>query len=475
MAVATVPLQMGQSFHTIKLVRVGEGIQLWICSHCGHLAEKLESVIAELPAKGPTKNLYRRLSDLRERVRALETGMTTETIDFNEAYASVRQIAAHLRDLGQKYAQFSHFYETEAQKAALLIRQDIEQEKYNKLAQDVQTLEQKVNAISEQIPLARGKKRLQLQASLKGVIHNMQPVLEESQQLRKKLNEIERTLKRLDAILNPRQGLKLPCFSGETLVWTDSGAKRIDGIQIGELVLAFDLASQQVVTRSVVNVLHNKTTHFYEMQIAGQQIRATGRHPFWVSEESEWVEANKLKPGMSVRLLNGSVVPIEAVRRQEVPESRTYNLSLEEVPTYFVGAGVLVRNEGVVDYGLGGVGKVYIGTNPDYPGQIYVGETDQPIADREYDHITTAKRKLKGQLTLSDREFFKFKRGMTIKAVATGLTEKEYNWYIEEQLARHKELEGYVVINRKRIKDKSLSEYAKKMRNDLDLIKAGFC
>jgi hypothetical protein len=310
---------------------------------------------------------------------------------------------------------------------------------------------------------------------LKGLRKQMKAILEYAEQRRQESNEIERILKRLDAVLNPRQGLKLPCFSAETLVWTEEGTKRIDDIQIGELVLAFDLASEQVVTRSVVNLLHNRTTHFYEMQVAGQQIRATARHPFWVTDKQEWVEAKELKPSMRVRLVNGSLVPIESIRRQEVSESSSYNLSLKEVPTYFVGAGVLVHNEGPVDYGLGGVGKVYIGTNPDYPGQIYVGETNQPIADIEFQHFMEAKRKLKGQLTPADRELLVFKWGMKIEVVASGLTKREYHLYIQEQFARHKELEGDVVINRKRLEDDTFDEYAKKVRTDPDLRKAGFC
>jgi hypothetical protein len=159
--------------------------------------------------------------------------------------------------------------------------------------------------------------------------------------------------------------LELPCFAGETPVWTVDGVKRIDELQPGEKVWAFDEELQQTVPRQILKVLQNRTVHFYDVRVGSSTIQATGNHPFWVEDRSEWIAARHLKAGMKLKHLNGQIISIESINLREGLHSNTYNLSIDKNHNYFVGAGVLVHNEGVVDYNLGGENyEVYIGKNP---------------------------------------------------------------------------------------------------------------
>ncbi|MFF0204449.1 ribonuclease domain-containing protein [Streptomyces sp. NPDC005017] len=69
-------------------------------------------------------------------------------------------------------------------------------------------------------------------------------------------------------------------------------------------------------------------------------------HPFWVPELGQWVEAKSLRSGMHLRTPDGTSVPITS-NRPFGRRARTYNLTVDDLHTYYVLAGdapVLVHN-----------------------------------------------------------------------------------------------------------------------------------
>ncbi|RXS84869.1 hypothetical protein EST92_09670 [Streptomyces sp. TM32] len=79
-----------------------------------------------------------------------------------------------------------------------------------------------------------------------------------------------------------------------------------------------------------------------------RRLTATNEHPFWSPSQNDWVEAARLRPGMTLRTVNGSAVKIER-NRPFAANARTYNLTVEDMHTYYVFAGetsILVHNAG---------------------------------------------------------------------------------------------------------------------------------
>jgi pretoxin HINT domain-containing protein len=90
--------------------------------------------------------------------------------------------------------------------------------------------------------------------------------------------------------------------------------------------------------------------HLNELSVATKdgikKLTATLEHPFWSPSERNWLLASQLKPGMTLRTAKGDTVIVTA-NRPYVTHARTYNLTIENLHTYYVFAGstpVLVHN-----------------------------------------------------------------------------------------------------------------------------------
>lgn len=73
-------------------------------------------------------------------------------------------------------------------------------------------------------------------------------------------------------------------------------------------------------------------------------LEATDLHPFWIEETQQWVDAIDLKPGDELSGATGEGVLVEKVSTRTA-EVEAYNLTVEGLHTYFVGADrVLTHN-----------------------------------------------------------------------------------------------------------------------------------
>ncbi|MFK8905879.1 polymorphic toxin-type HINT domain-containing protein [Streptomyces sp. YS-3] len=146
----------------------------------------------------------------------------------------------------------------------------------------------------------------------------------------------------------------LTCFLAGTKVLMAGGASNsIEAVKVGDSVVATDpvngLTRQRTVTGLVITE-HDKL--FNELTIStplgAEQLTATYEHPFWSPTAKAWIKAASLRPGMTLRTVDGSTVTVQANRAFGM-NARTYNLTVSDLHTYYVMAGhtpVLVHNAG---------------------------------------------------------------------------------------------------------------------------------
>ena len=236
----------------------------------------------------------------------------------------------------------------------------------------------------------------------------------------------------------------IPCFLEGTLVATTAhGLVAIELLKQGMKVLAFDQFKQTMIDKPITALVRNKTAHLVSITTDEETIYSTTRHRFWVENKNRWVAAKELKPGMLLRTVAGGVSFIEMVVVEDVSEQNTYNLTIADCHTYFVGKqGVLVHNEDKRN------GKVYIGR--DRQGKIiYVGQTKQDILNREKNHHTDAVKR---------PEIYGYKKDMKLEVIIDGLTVDEMHYHERRvfeqlktqgiQLRYEQEPMGYAGINK---------------------------
>ncbi|WP_369169735.1 polymorphic toxin-type HINT domain-containing protein [Streptomyces sp. R28] len=145
---------------------------------------------------------------------------------------------------------------------------------------------------------------------------------------------------------------KCKCFlAGTDVLMADGETKDIEDIKVGDEVLATDPKTGETGPRKVIRLIVTEDDkYFNELSIATEngidKLTATHEHPFWSPSERDWVEAGDLKPGMTLLTDDGDTVIVTG-NRPFTKHARTYNLTVDDLHTYYVLAGatpVLVHN-----------------------------------------------------------------------------------------------------------------------------------
>jgi len=89
--------------HTVLVQQAGGKHQLWICTHCSKLIDRVDEVLATVSAKGPTKSAHARLTKLRAQLVDIERQLDAGKLKVAGLPRRVNQIGAHLRDLSKKH------------------------------------------------------------------------------------------------------------------------------------------------------------------------------------------------------------------------------------------------------------------------------------------------------------------------------------------------------------------------------------
>ncbi|MGW5418891.1 polymorphic toxin-type HINT domain-containing protein [Streptomyces sp. NPDC003943] len=142
------------------------------------------------------------------------------------------------------------------------------------------------------------------------------------------------------------------CFlAGTDVLMADGTTKDIDKIEVGDEVRATDPETGKSGIRKVTRrIVTEDDKLFNELVIStprGQEkLTATHEHPFWSPSERRWVPAGELAEGMTLLTDRGKTVTVVG-NRGFAKRARTFNLTVDDLHTYYVLAGqtpVLVHN-----------------------------------------------------------------------------------------------------------------------------------
>jgi hypothetical protein len=121
---------------------------------------------------------------------------------------------------------------------------------------------------------------------------------------------------------------KLPCFPAGTIVQTPTGNRLIETLTEGDIVFAYDLKSQSRVECPITATHQNWTQNIVSVGTDSGELSATRNHPYWVESEASWLPASRLKEGMKLRLINGTLAIVNSVNILAAEES-TYNFEVD--------------------------------------------------------------------------------------------------------------------------------------------------
>lgn len=156
---------------------------------------------------------------------------------------------------------------------------------------------------------------------------------------------------------NTNRGSKSGCtqcfLAGTEVLMADGSTKRIEDIQLGDKVRATDPETGETGDREVTRLIVTEDDkHFNALSIATEdgieELTATHEHPFWSPSAHAWVEARALDPGSTLLTDQNQTVLVTA-NKPYTKHARTYNLTIDDLHTYYVLAGetpVLVHNSG---------------------------------------------------------------------------------------------------------------------------------
>ncbi len=139
----------------------------------------------------------------------------------------------------------------------------------------------------------------------------------------------------------PRQ-LRRQCasFSADTLIATPDGDKPISEIEVGDVILAYSEATEEVDIYHVSATHNQRHDSTLDLTIDGETLHTTDEHPFYVirDDQEQWVQAKHLHIGDRVVSGLGEIGTVEDIIIIDQPQTM-YNLTVSLVATYLVGDG----------------------------------------------------------------------------------------------------------------------------------------
>ena len=138
------------------------------------------------------------------------------------------------------------------------------------------------------------------------------------------------------------------CFEVGTKVLTINGYKDIDKLEIGDMVLSYNVDTNENEYKMVTKLyVHNNVNEeLYSLNINNKILKVTGKHRFYIKMNYgyEWISAEKLKVGDLVMDSNGNYYPIRRITSRKVIEN-VYNIEVEDNHNYYVSRdNILVHN-----------------------------------------------------------------------------------------------------------------------------------
>ncbi len=138
------------------------------------------------------------------------------------------------------------------------------------------------------------------------------------------------------------------CFKKNTKVLTNKGYINIQDIKVNDLVMSYNIDSNNNEYSKVIKTYEHKDTKDYLYKITSKSIviEATSKHPICIDNDKiEYIEAEKLKINDKLVDLNGNLHPIDNIEFNEIIDT-FYNLEVEKNHNYYVTENdILVHNK----------------------------------------------------------------------------------------------------------------------------------
>jgi len=164
-----------------------------------------------------------------------------------------------------------------------------------------------------------------------------------------KIEQENYRLKEINGIsINQPEDKHNHCFTGDTLITTINGQKRIDSIVIGDLVLTRN------GYQSVVETFNNGVKKIYSFRIKldtfSLTLKSTDDH--LIKTESGWTKISELKKGQTVYLSNSSIIwgsdsvrpfAVAKIDSELIKSEIVYDIAVKNTHEYFAN-GLLVHN-----------------------------------------------------------------------------------------------------------------------------------
>ncbi|WP_251057348.1 RHS repeat-associated core domain-containing protein [Streptomyces sp. ISL-94] len=159
----------------------------------------------------------------------------------------------------------------------------------------------------------------------------------------------EKVAKAKGALQSAKARLKKSCevkhsfLPGTQVLMADGTTKNIEDVQLGDKITTTDPSSGETTAREVAGtIVTEDDKDFVDLTIAAGNgdaaLVTTVTHPFWVENESRFVEAGELEPGMLLRTPEGSTVQLNGMRYFH-ERRQTHDLTISEIHAYYVLAG----------------------------------------------------------------------------------------------------------------------------------------
>ncbi len=145
-------------------------------------------------------------------------------------------------------------------------------------------------------------------------------------------------------------------FSGDTPVLMANGTtKAIADVQVGDEVLATDPETGETGAREVIATLPH-TDQLLTLKTSSGEVVTTEDHKYWNATDQAWQESQDLDEGDQLLSADGDIVTVEGLDWATVHTDAAYDLTIADLHTFYVGAGVdevLVHNCGELTGSIG--------------------------------------------------------------------------------------------------------------------------
>ncbi len=137
------------------------------------------------------------------------------------------------------------------------------------------------------------------------------------------------------------------CLISGTPILTPDGQRKIDDLEVGDSVIAYDTATGSPREQKVTHVFRDITLVWYEIRVGEDTLTVTDNHPFWMEERGVWVAAKDLTVGDRLRPIDGELAAIQSIKARQLERSEPiYNIEVAGDHNYFAGdAAWLVHNQ----------------------------------------------------------------------------------------------------------------------------------